>query len=84
MISAQLDGALTDKERRAVKAWIEDYGGIKRLKRNLAARTLSEQIALAEAWFSEHKDEDARVLASTISRSWAQLRMLMKKNGLIE
>jgi hypothetical protein len=84
VISAQLDAALTDKERKAVKAWIEDYGGTKRLRRNLAARTLSEQIALAEAWFSERKDDDARVLAATISRSWSQLRTLMKKNGLLE
>src|SRR5450432_57974 len=83
-ISPELDAVLTDKERKEVKSWIESYGSTERLKRELAARTLSEQMVLTEEWFKDQKGEDARLLAATLYRSWVQLRMVIKKSGLME
>jgi hypothetical protein len=83
-VPSQVDSALTDKERKEVKAWIEGYGNTERLKKELAVRTLAEQMAVAEEWFKDQKGEDARVLSATLYRSWVQLRMVMKKNGLVE
>ena len=83
-ITPQLDGVLTDKERKEVKAWIVGNGTTGRLKEQLAAHTLAEQMALEEEWFKGHKGEDARILATTLMGSWLPLRQVMKKNGLIE
>jgi hypothetical protein len=83
-MSSQLESALSDKEKKEVKAWIDGYGSTERLKKELAARTLPEQMAITEEWFADHKGDDARVLAATLYRSWVQLRQSLKKSGLIE
>jgi hypothetical protein len=83
-ISSKLEAVLSDKERKEVKSWIESYGSTERLKMELAARTLSEQMAITEEWFKDQKGEDARLLAATLYRSWVQLRIVIKKSGLIE
>jgi hypothetical protein len=83
-ISPGLEGKLTAKERKEVAAWIEGYTDIERLKRDLAVRTLPEQLAIAEEWFKDQKGDDARNLAATLLKAWTHVRTVIKRNGLIE
>jgi hypothetical protein len=83
-ITEALEAALTPEERKEVAIWIGGHATTERLKRELAVRTLSEQLALAEEWFADQKGDDARVLAATLIPAWAQLRVALKRNGLVE
>jgi hypothetical protein len=83
-ITPNLEAKLTAKERKEVVAWIEGFGDVERLKKDLAVRTLPEQLALAEEWFKDKKGDDARNFAATLLRGWAQLRTVIKRNGLVE
>lgn len=83
-LTAEIEARLSAKERKAVGAWIESHLHVEKLKRELAVRGLPGHLALAEEWFKERKDDDARILAATLFRSWTQLRVLLKRNGLIE
>jgi hypothetical protein len=83
-INAELEAVLSAEERKEVTAWIEGHATVGRLKRELAVRTLPEQLALAEAWFTGNKGDDARVLAASLFRSWVKLRVLLKREGLID
>jgi hypothetical protein len=83
-VSDELKTELSIEERKEVATWIEGYGGIVQLKRELAARTLQEQLALAEEWFSDHKGDDARILAAGLVPAWVRLRLALKRNGLVE
>lgn len=83
-ISPELDAALSDKERMEVKAWIKGLGSTERLKKELTAHTLPEQMAIAGEWLKDQKGEDARLLAASLSRSWVELRMVLTKSGLID
>jgi hypothetical protein len=83
-ITAEISAALTKEERKEVTAWIEGWATVGRLKRELAVRTLPEQLMLAQEWFSDQKGEDARFMAASLIPAWAQLRATLRKNGLIE
>ena len=84
LLSDELKKELSTEERKEVATWIEGYGGVVALKRELAARTLQEQLALAEEWFSEHKGDDARILAAGLVPAWVRLRVALKRNGLVD
>jgi hypothetical protein len=83
-MTTELKASLKPEERREVAAWIEGVASITQLKRELAARTLPEQLALAEDWFKDHTDDDARMLAANLARSWVRLRTSLKRTGLAE
>ncbi len=83
-LTDELNAALTKEERKEVAAWIEGYATVGRLKREYAARTLHEQVTLAQEWFAEHKGDEARLLAASLIPAWARLRGTLRKNGLIE
>lgn len=83
-LSDELAAALTKEERKEVASWIEGYAKIVRLKKELAVRTLQENMAHAEEWFADQKDDDARLLAASLVPAWIRLRATMKKNGLVE
>src|SRR5665213_1007084 len=83
-ISPELEAKLTAKERKVVVAWIEGCGNIEQLRKQLAVRTLPEHLAVAEEWFKDQKNDDARILAETQYRAWTRLRVVIKRNGLIE
>ena len=83
-LTDELTAALTKEERKEVAAWIEGYATVGRLKREVAARTLHEQLAMAQEWFSDQKSEEARLLAASLMPAWARLRATMRQNGLIE
>ena len=83
-ITDELAAALTKEERKEVAAWIEGHAKVGRLRRELAVRTLQEQLTLAEQWFAEQKDDDARFLAASLVPAWARLRATLKKNNLVE
>jgi hypothetical protein len=83
-ISDALESTLTSEERKELAAWIKGHATSERLKRELAVRTLPEQLALAKEWFKSQKGDDARILAAALSPAWVQLRMVLKRNGLVE
>jgi len=83
-LTEELSTALTKEERKEVEAWIEGYATLGRLKREFAARTLHEQLMLAQEWFADRKGDDAHALAASLIPAWARLRGTLRKNGLIE
>ena len=83
-VSEALQATLTVEERKQLTAWIEGHATVERLKRELAVRTLPEQLALAKDWFSSQKGESARDMAVALIPAWAQLRAVLKRNGLTE
>ncbi len=83
-LTDELAAVLTKDERKEVTAWIDSYATVAGLKRELAARTLHEQLALAQEWFTEQKGEQARLIAASLVPAWVRLRATLKKNGLIE
>jgi hypothetical protein len=83
-ISEALEAVLTPEERKDLEVWIGGHATTERLKRELAVRTLPEQLALAEEWFADEKSDAARVLAATLVPAWTHLRVALKRNGLVE
>jgi hypothetical protein len=83
-ISDALKSALTSEERKEVATWIASHATVERLKRDLAVRTLPEQLSLAKDWFADQTSDDARLLAATLIPAWAHLRMVLKRKGLLE
>jgi hypothetical protein len=84
-VSDALEAALSKEERKEVVAWIEGHAKVQRLKKELAVRNLPEQLALAEEWFADQKgSSEARVLAASLVPAWVQLRVVMKRNSLVE
>jgi hypothetical protein len=83
-ITDKLGAALTKDERKEVAAWIDGHATIGTLKRELAVRTLQEQLTLAEEWFADQKGDGARLLAASLVPAWARLRAVLKKNELVE
>ncbi len=79
-ITSELKSALTPQELKEVTAWIGARGAVDQLKKELAVRTLSENLALAEQWFADHKNEDARLLAESVVPAWFRLRSVLKKH----
>jgi hypothetical protein len=83
-ITEELAGVLTKEERKEVTAWIEGHATLARLKREIAARTLQEQLDLAQEWFAGQKGDEARLLVASLIPAWVRLRATLKKNGLVE
>jgi hypothetical protein len=83
-VSKELEAALKSDERKELAAWIEGHAAVGRLKKELAVRTLPEQLALAEEWFADQKGDNARVLAAALIPAWIRFRARLKKNGLVE
>ena len=67
-----------------VAAWVEGYGTVTRLRRELAVRTLPEQLEVAREWFADQKGNDARFLAASLVPAWVRLRDTLRKGGLVE
>lgn len=84
VINEELEAVLTKEERKEVTTWIAGHASLGRLKRELAVRTLQEQLALAEEWFADQKGEEARFLVASLIPAWARLRATLRKNGLVE
>jgi hypothetical protein len=76
--------SLSPAERKEVTAFIDGSVTTLKLKGELAARTLTEQMALAESWFSTHTGGDARMLAASLVPAWTRLRNSLKKHSLAE
>jgi len=83
-VSKELEAALKTEERKELEVWIAGHAAVGRLKRELAVRSLPEQLALAEEWFADKKSDDARVLAGALIPAWVRLRTRLKRNGLVE
>ena len=83
-LPADLEKTLTADERKEVAGWIKGNAATERLKRELAVRTLPEQLALAKEWFADQTGEDARAAAASLVPAWVKLRLVLKQQGLIE
>ena|ERR1700729_1410362 len=83
-ISDALEATVTTEEREEIAAWIKGRASVERLKRELAVRTLPEQLALAKDWFKGKQGDDARALAANLNPAWMQLRLVLRRNGLVE
>jgi hypothetical protein len=83
-ISEALEAALSVEERLELTAWLAGHATLERLKREFAVRTLPDQLKLARQWFVDKKDDEARVLAAALIPMWIQLRVVLKRNGLLE
>jgi hypothetical protein len=83
-ITEALEAALTKEEKKELTSWLEGHAKVERLKKEVAVRTLPEQLALAQNWFTEHKGDDARQLAAALIPAWTQLRTALKRSGHIE
>jgi hypothetical protein len=83
-VNEQLSAVLTPEEKKEVAAWVAGFDKVRKLKRELAVRTLQEQLTLAEEWFSTQKGDDARFLAASLVPAWIRLRGTLKKSGLVE
>lgn len=83
-VSDALQATLTPQERKELAAWLAGRATVERLKRELAVRSLPEQLALAEEWFATQKGDDARLLAASLVPAWSRLRFALKRNGLVE
>jgi hypothetical protein len=83
-VSEALEAALSTEERKELASWIAGHATFEGLKKQLAAHTLPEQLALAEEWFADQKGDDARNLAATLLPAWSRLRRVLKRNGHIE
>jgi len=83
-ISDELKAALAPEERKELAAWIAGHASMARLKRELAVRTLGEQLELAKEWFADKKDDESRILAASLVPMWVKLRVVLKRNGLVE
>jgi hypothetical protein len=83
-ISDELKKTLTSEELKEVAAWVEGYGTVARLKRELAVRTLPEQLEVAREWFADQKGNDARFLAGSLVPAWVRLRDTLRKGGFVE
>jgi len=83
-VTDELKAVLAKEELKEVAAWIAGHAKVEALKREVAVRTLTEQLALAEEWFAGQKSDDAHFLASSLVPAWARLRAALKRNGLIE
>ena len=83
-VNEQLSAVLTPEEKKEVAAWIAGFDKVKKLKRELAVRTLQEQLTLAEEWFTAQKGDEARLLAASLVPAWVRLRATLKKAGLVE
>jgi hypothetical protein len=83
-ISEELATVLTAEERKEVAAWIKGQATAERLKKELAVRTLPEQMALAGQWFAEQKTEDSQVMAAALVPAWTRLRVILNRSGLLE
>jgi hypothetical protein len=79
-----LEAALTAEERQEVASWLEGHAALERLKRELAVRTLPEQLALAREWFRDQSGDDARIIAATLIPAWVQLRVALKRKGFVD
>lgn len=83
-LSEPLRQACTPAEIAEIESWLGGYGQLQKLKAELAARTLGEQMTLAGEWFEGQEGEDARFLAASLAQQWGRLRQQLKKQGLVE
>jgi hypothetical protein len=83
-VTEDLRALLTPDEQKQLAAWMAGHATVERLKRELAVRTLPEQLALAEEWFATQKGEEARVVAANLVAAWSRLRGTLKREGFLE
>lgn len=83
-VTDALSATLTPQERKELASWLAGRATVERLKRELAVRSLPEQLALAEDWFATQKGDDAKILAASLVPAWHRLRVALKRNGLVE
>lgn len=83
-LSADLKSQLTDDEKKQVVAWLASRNAQTNLAREYAARTLTEQLAQARAWFkTQGTSADAKALAQDVASSANKLIRQLRSQNLL-
>jgi len=83
-LSADLKSQLTDDEKKQVVAWLASRNAQTNLAREYAARTLTEQLAQARAWFkTQGTSADAKALAQDVATSATKLIRQLRTQNLL-
>ena len=81
----ELRDALTPQEIDEFEQWVATQHRSHRLKQELAALSLAEQIDLAKQWFeAEGNSPTARITADEAQRSWKALRKKLIQLDILE
>lgn len=84
ILSEDLRLKLTSEEMKAFDIWLNTQYRTDRLREEIAALTLAENMLLAEKWFEREGDsKSAQLVAHDIVSQWHNMRrLLMKKEQL--
>lgn len=81
----ELRDALTPQEIDEFEQWVATQHRSHRLKQELAALSLAEQIDLAKQWFeAEGNSPTAKITADEAQRSWKALRKKLIQLDILE
>jgi len=81
-ISDELKQACSKSELAEVQRWIEVHHAGDLLKAEFAARTLAEQLELANQWFTANAESStARTVVSEVLPQWNTLRATLKRKA---
>ncbi len=85
VLSDELRLKLTSEEIKAFDVWLNTRHRTDRLREEMAALTLAENMALAEKWFEREGDSrGAQIVVNDIVPQWHNMRRLLIKKGLLE
>lgn len=85
IISDNLREQLSAEEISAFDHWLNNQHRIIRLREEIAALSLTENLALAEKWFENTTDvNSASSLVPDIISRWQSFRKVLTKKGLLD
>ena len=85
IISDNLREQLSPEEINVFDNWLNNQHRIIRLREEIAALSLTENLALAEKWFENNTDiNSASSLVPDIISHWQSFRKVLAKKGLLD
>lgn len=85
VLSEELCLKLTSEEIKAFEIWLNMQYRTDRLREEVAALTLVENMVLAEKWLEREGDSrSAQIVAHDIVSQWHNMRRLLIKKGQLE
>ena len=83
LVSDKLRANCSPSELQEIETWVKGYQSVVDLKNKHAALTLSEQMGAAIGWFEKADQAEARQAVDDILATWALLRAVLNKHGLL-
>ena len=85
VLNEELQAQLTADEIAEFAHWLETHHRKESVRQELAALTLADTLALAEAWFQQQGNSaTAQDITPEILAAWQSLRRVLGKNKLID